>query len=133
MKGFLLILSLLLSCLFSDSGLTRAATDGQTACAVVEPSGRDTNENEADFNDLAILPARTASYSGEDSGFAPSLRSTNTGRRVQPTSRSGFRFIKDGKVFDRNRLDTFQTTILQFQSGINSHSRYIHSICHLLI
>lgn len=133
MKGFLLILSLFLSCLFSDGGQTRAAADGKAASAVFESSGQDSNENEADFSDLAILPARTASYSGDGNGFAPSLRSTNNGRRVLPSSRSSSRFIRDGKVFDRNNLDTFQTAILRFQSGINSHSRYIHSICQLLI
>lgn len=133
MKGFLLILSLFMSCLFSDSGLARKDISGNPPSATIEPPGRNANEDAADFNNLAILPVRTASCSGDGNCFAPTLRPTNTCRRVQLSSRSSFRFIRDGKVFDRNNLYTFQTAILRFQSGINSHSRYIHSICHLLI
>ena len=81
----------------------------------------------------AILPVRTTTYSGDDSSPAPSLRSSNSGRRVQPSFRSAFRLVKAGKVFDRNNFHTFRSVILQFQSGIHAKSRYIYSICQLLI
>ena len=133
MKGILLILSVFLSCLFSGGGKECNAIEGRECGAVVYCAENNNTEEKADFNDLAILPARTASYAGDGNSLAPSLRSTNTGRRVQPSSKSAFRVIKAGKVFDRNNLHAFRAVILQFQSGIRSNSRYIHSICHLLI
>ena len=133
MKGIILILSVFLSCLFSGSGQDYAAVEEREHETVVECTERNTTENKADFNDLAILPIRTAAFSGDGNNFTPSVRSTNSGRRVQPSTKSAFRLIKAGKVFDRNNFSTFQAAILQFQSGIRSNSRYIHSICQLLI
>ena len=134
MKSLVLIFTILLSFIFGEGRTgdvcvrNHRAQDTITGCA--ERGARDTK---ADLSDQAILPARTASFSGDGSSFAPSLRSTSSGRRVQPSSKSGFRIIKAGRVFDRNNFYTFQTVILQFQSGIHSNSRYIHSICQLLI
>ena len=133
MKGIVLILSVFLSCLFSGGGQKYDAFEERGHEAVVKCAGNNTTEEKTDFNNPAILPARTASYSGDGNSFAPSVRSTNTGRRVQPSSKSTFRIIKAGKTFDRYIFHTFQTVILQFQSGIRSNSRYIHSICQLLI
>ena len=96
--------------------------------AVVHCSNPDTTDKRVDFNDLAILPVRPVSYSGDGNSFAPSFRSTNSGRLVQPSTKSAFRLIKAGKVFDRNNFHAFRAVILQFQSGIRSNSRYIHLI-----
>lgn len=134
MKSLVLIFTILLSFILGEGRTGDACTrnhqaqDTITGCA--EHGAQDTK---ADLGDLAILPARTVSFSGDGSSFAPSLRSTSSGRRVQPSSKSGFRIIKAGRVFDRNNFYTFQIVILQFQSGIRSNSRYIHSICQLLI
>lgn len=134
MKSLVLIFTILLSFILGEGRTgdvcvrNHQAQDTITGCA--ERGARDTK---ADLSDQAILPARTALFSGDGSSFAPSLRSTSSGRRVQPSSKSGFRIIKAGRVFDRNNFYTFQTVILQFQPGIHSNSRYIHSICQLLI
>lgn len=133
MKGILLIFSLFLSCLFSGSGQIDDVRTGDTVSLVVEAAESDAAENSTDFNDLAIMPVRTASYSGDGNSFAPSVRSNNTGRRVQSSSRSTFRVIKDGKVIDRHNFCTFRATLLQFPSGIHAADRYIYSICNLLI
>lgn len=134
MKSLVLIFTILLSFILGEGRTGDACTrnhqvqDTITGCA--EHGAQDTK---ADLSDQAILPTRTVSFSGDGSGFAPSLRSTSSGRRVQPSSKSGFRIIKAGRVFDRNNFYTFQTDIFQFQSGIRSNSRYIHSICQMLI
>ena len=124
MKGFIIVY-FLLSC-FCAEGRTSELCDGndRSADALVEYAG---------LNDAAILPAGTATFSGNGNSFSPFFRPTNAGRRVQPSTKSSFRVIKSGKVFDRNNFYTFQTAILQFQSGIRSNSRYIYTICHLLI
>lgn len=133
MKRIILIVSLLLSCVFSGTGHGHDISEERLHGTVVSSTDRNNTEGKADLNDLAILPVRPASYSGSGNSVAPSFRSTNSGRRIQPSTKSAFRLIKSGKVFDRNNFHTFQTDLLQFQSGIRSNSRYIHSICQLLI
>lgn len=134
MRSIVIILSVLLSFIFGEGRLNIASErNSYNTGAVLQCTDDDAADSKADFNDVALLPVRTAAFSGDGYSFAPSLRSTNSGRRVQPSSKSGFRVIKAGKVFDRNNFYTFQTVILQFQSGIRSNSRYIHSICQLLI
>lgn len=134
MRSFVLIFTTLLSFIFGG-GRASDVCDRNVhhSDAVVQCSDKESADTKADFNNLAILPVRMASYSGDGNSFAPSFRTTNSGRRVQPSTKSAFRLIKAGKVFDRNNFNTFQTALLQFQSGIRSNSRYIHSICQLLI
>ena len=133
MKEFVLILSFILSCLFSGSGLSRDVDHEMPDGAVVECSGQETETGFLDFDDLALLPVRTATCSGNGNGISPSLRSTNSGSRIHHSTKSTHRIVKCGKVSDRNNLYSFQTALLQFQSGIHANSRYIHTICHLLI
>ncbi|MCQ2156046.1 MAG: hypothetical protein MJY57_02440 [Bacteroidales bacterium] len=125
MKSVVLIFTVLLSFIFSEGRIDNAC--------VVQCSYKEAADTKADFNDVALLPAGTMTISGNGNSFAPSFRSSNSGRRVQPSTKSSFRLIKAGKIFDRNNFHTFLTVILQFQSGIRSNSRYIHSICQLLI
>lgn len=134
MKSFVLIVTVLLS--FISGGDRASYASGRSVnCtdAAVRCSGDAAADNTADLNDSAILPVRTASYTGDSGSFAPSLRSASSSRRVQPSTKSSFRVIKAGKVFDRTNLYTFRAVILQFQCGIRSNSRYIYSICRLLI
>ena len=133
MKGIVLIISLFLSCAFSGTCAIHPISEGILHETVISSTDKNTSEKKVDFNDLAILPLRTVSYSGDGNNFAPSFRSSNSGRRVQPSTKFAFRLIKAGKVFDRNNFYSFQTVLLQFQSGIHSNGRYIHSICQLLI
>ena len=134
MKSFVLIFSVLLS-FISGGGRADNICEKNLhySDAVVKCSDKDATDKKTDFNDTAILPVRTATFSGDGSNFAPSLRSSNSGKRVQSSFKSSFRIIKEDKVFDRNNFYTFQTAILQFQSGIRSNGRYIYSICRLLI
>lgn len=134
MRGLVIIISVLLSFIFGEGKVGNASDrNRQYTDAVVESTDKGAADRKADFNDVAILPVRTATFSGDSSSFAPSFRSTNSGRRAQSSFKSSFRLVKEGKVFDRNNFYSFQTVILQFQSGIHSNSRYIYSICQLLI
>ena len=134
MKSFVLIFTALLSFFFGGNRANNVCDRSlQHTDAVVQCSDNDASGKKADFNDVAILPIRTVSYSGNGDSFAPSFRSTNSGRRVQPSYKSSFRVIKTGRVFDRNNFYTFQTDLKQFSSGIHSTNRYIHSLCQLLI
>ena len=134
MRGIVIIISVLLSFIFGEGRISNICdVNLQCTDALVECTDTGAADKTSDINDVALLPVRTATFSGDGSSFAPSVRSTNSGKRVQSTYKSSFRVIKAGKVLDRNIFYTFQADILQFQSGIRSNSRYIHSICQLLI
>ncbi len=134
MKSLVLIFTTLLSFIFGgDRAIDVCDRSLDCTDAVVQCTDQDATDKKADFDDVAILPVRTVTFSGDGNSFAPFFRPTNSGRRVQPSTKFAFRVIKAGKIFDRNNFYTFQTVILQFQSGIRSNSRYIYSICQLLI
>lgn len=134
MKSIVPILTVLLSFIFGgDRTGDLCDRNLHFSDAVIQCSDKESADKEEDINDSAILPVRTAEISGDVSSICPSSRSVNSGRRIQPSSRSSFLVIKAGKVFDRNNFYAFRAVILQFQSGIHSNSRYIHSICLLLI
>lgn len=62
MKGFLLILSMFLSCLFSGSGTRHDNAGVKAPQTFIESADSDTAEYEAESKDEAILPVRTAAY-----------------------------------------------------------------------
>ncbi|MBQ0024294.1 MAG: hypothetical protein KBT00_01025 [Bacteroidales bacterium] len=133
MKLFILIIAAFLSNLFCDRGVRCEDSQCGSVGTVVESKGQDQNNNIPDYKSFGILPTRTAGYTGENNSITSSVRSTNSGRRVQPSGKAPFRVIKDGKVIDRHNFYTFQTDLKQFSSGIHSSIRYIYSICQLLI
>lgn len=133
MKSFLIILGLILSCTFSDRSSFDEKGRGPAQDCVIGSENQDTGLQDFDWKSQGILPSRTAGYSGENNSVTSSVRSTNSGRRAQPSDKDPFRIIKDGKTIDKNNFDTFRAELKQFPSGIHSTKRYIHSICQLLI
>ena len=133
MKSFLIILGLILSCTFSDRSSFDEKGRGPAQDCVIGSENQDAGLRDFDWKSQGILPSRTAGFSGENNSVTSSVRSTNSGRRIQPSDKDPFRIIKDGKTIDKNNFDTFRAELKQFPSGIHSTKRYIHSICQLLI
>ena len=133
MKLILIIIGLILSCNISDRSSTDETVRGIVQGSVIGADKQDTGTRDYDCKTFGILPSRTAGYTGENNSVTSSVRPTNSGRRIQPSGKTPFRVIKDGKVIDRHNFYTFQTDLKQFSSGIHSTSRYIHSLCQLLI
>ena len=133
MKMFILIITAFLSSLFCGRDTQCENSQCGHAGIVVESKEQNQHDNNPDCKSLGILPSRTAGYSGENNSVTPSVRSTNSGRRIQPSGKAPSRVIKDGKVIDRHNFYTFQTDLKKFSSGIHSSIRYIYSICQLLI
>ena len=125
MKLFLIIIGFILSCNFSD----RISFDEKVCCEIIQDNGNRTLDSEI----CAILPSCATGYIGGNGSVAFPHRSSNSGRRIQPNARFPFLVVKDGRVFNRNSLYSFQTGLKQFSSGILSTNRYIHSLCQLLI
>lgn len=132
MKLVVLILSFFLS-VFSGGRGDVSGQYEEGPSSVVETTGSDKSEGAPDYYTQAILPVQTARFSGDGSSVTPSVRSTNSGRRTQVSPKFPFRITKAGKTIDRRHFFIFQEELHQFQTGIHSTSRYIHSICHLLI
>ncbi len=134
MKLLLIIIGLILSCNFSDRSSVDEKVHDIAQATVIGADNQDNDTRDYDSKSFCLLPSRTAGYSGENNNsVTPSVRSTNSGRRVQSFGKAPFRVIKDGKVIDRYNFYTFQTELKQFSSGIHSTNRYIHSLCQLLI
>ena len=133
MKSFLIILGLILSCTFSDRSSFDEKGRGPAQDCVIGSENQDAGLRDFDWKSQGILPSHTAGFSGENNSVTSSVRSTNSGRRAQPSDKDPFRIIKDGKTIDKNNFDTFRAELKQFPSGIHSTKRYIHSICQLLI
>ena len=131
MKILILILSFILS-VFSDGKVAIAGENEKHFASGVEAARQNKPDNNPSCYSQAILPVQSARFSGESSGVAPMVRFT-AGRRTQVSQKFPFRIIKAGKIIDKSHFFIFQEELHQFQSGIRSTSRYIHSICHLLI
>lgn len=132
MDSFVLILSFVLSCFFSGGRVAANVAPNAGSSSIVKTSEQQ-QDHSPDYNTLAILPAQSARVSGESQGFSPSARRVNSGRRTQVSLKFPFRVVKAGKVTDRNNYYDFQAELMQFQSGIHSVNRYIHTVCQLLI
>ena len=133
MKHILIIICLILSCNFSGRSSIDEKVRGIVQGAVIGADKQDTGTRDYDCKSFGILPTRTAGYTGENNSVTSSVRSTNSGRRIQPSGKAPFRVIKDGKIIDRHNFYTFRTNLKQFSSGIHSTNRYIHFFCQLLI
>ena len=133
MKQLLLILSLFLSCLFTDGQISDAEQCPKFSSAIVETTEQNQSDNNPNYNSQALLPVQSARVSGENTNVAPSVRSTGSGRRTQVSQKYPFRIVKAGKVIDRNNFYVFLAELLQFQTGAHSTRRYLHTICRLLI
>lgn len=133
MKHSLLILSFLLSWLFSGSEAASSRVSGSSETSVVQASSQEQAPDFNKFNTLCLTSARGVSFSGETNSFTPTVRTLNSGRRVQPSSKTSFRVVKAGKVVDRQTFHTFLEVLYHNPSGLFCIDRYIYAIEHLLI
>ena len=132
MKILTLILSLLLS-LFSGDKAGRVS-DVQEAVGQCSISERSSSEKTVDHSlnrDICITAAQGYSFTGSNSTNSVSVRTSNTGRRTSPQTKSTFRVVKSGKVIDNNNIHPFLTPSLITLSGTRTSERYLYSICRL--
>lgn len=132
MKILTLILSLLLS-LFSGDKAGRVS-DVQEAVGQCSISERSSSEKTVDHSlnrDICITAAQGYSFTGSNSTNSVSVRTSNTGRRTSPQTKSTFRVVKSGKVIDNNNIHPFLTPSFIKLSGTRTSERYLYSICRL--
>ena len=134
MKLLLVIIGFILSCNFGD----RASIDEKVCSDLANGSvicfeRQDTGLQDFDSDSCGILPSCTTGFTGGSNSVTSSVRSTNSGHRVQASGKVSVLVIKGGKVIGRHSYHSFQTDVKQFSSGRYSSNRYIHSLCQLLI
>ncbi len=132
MKTLLLIFSLLLSLFSRGSNRAEAvvASDKGSYCVEETPSS-DTRADYSLNRDICITAAQGLTFAGDGSSNSVSVRTTNTGRRTSPQTRSTFRMIKGGKVIDNNRTHPFLAPVFVPLSGTHIAERYLLAICRL--
>lgn len=133
MEMFLFIISFILSCYFNSGSTSAQEHNEKFATAIVETAIQDCSDADLSFYSNALLPARAARVFDKNGGNTLNLRSSHSARRIQVSQKHPFRIIKAGKVIDRQHFFAFRTTFYLFPSGIRTISRYIHTICQLLI
>ena len=128
----LLILSLLLSLFSGDRHKADAIPpSGEGTCCFAEASSLDTKGDHSLNRDLCITAAEGQAFAGSGGSNPVSLRTTSTGRRISPQTRSTFRMIKGGKVIDNNRTHPFLAPVFIPLSGTHISERYLFSLCRL--
>ena len=132
MKGLLLIWSVMLSLL--GGGRTEVVCEAvapQTRHAVGEAPSSDRSMDHRLNRDLCIASAQSYSFNGGNSIQSVSVRTSQTGRRTSPETKSTSRIVKSGKVIDNNHLHPFLTLSFCVLSGPLTSERYLYSLCRL--
>ena len=127
-----LILTLLLSLFFGDKGV-KASVNPETDSnfCVSESPSKDSTADHSLNRDLCITAAQGYTFAGNNTTNSVSVRTSQTGRRTSPQTKSGFRIVKDGKVIDNNHAHPFLAQSFQLRSGIHLSERYLFAICRL--
>ena len=133
MKTAILILTMFLSCFTGGRGCSVDAGLPSAAGTILSYSEPDSDYNSPESNSLGILPAGTCSIFDGNGNYTSAVRSSHSGRSIQPSNKSPFRTGKAGEPVDRVCYFTFRTKLMRFASGPRSLGRYIHLICRLLI
>lgn len=94
------------------------------------PSG-DTSSDILPNRDICITAAQGYSFAGNNSSNSVSVRTTQTGRRTSPQTKSSFRIVKSGKVIDHSQSHPFLAQSILQLSGTRISERYLYSLCRL--
>ena len=133
MKTFFSILSVLLSLLFGRADAQTDAGALQEQSTLTEDASTDNPQDYSLNRDICLTSAQGYTFAGSENISSVSLRSNPTNRRTSPQTKSSFRMVKGGKVFDNNHQHFFQTQVYGLSSGGYISERYLFSICCLRI
>ena len=129
MRHLLIIVAFLISLL---SGERKCEVAVSSSYDTVDVANQSSSEEDVEMDAVAISPLQSARYCGDETYSAPSVRTT-AGRRIQFSQKFPFLFIKSGRIFGRNEFLSFITKYTEYLSEVHSASRYIHTICILLV
>ena len=89
-----------------------------------------TKDSPADFGrEMSFISVCGEAFSGNPTSFSGSIRLTQTGRRINPSTKTTFRLIRSGKVIDTHNFDPFLSALFPKVCGIRSFFRFIYAIC----
>ena len=124
MKRVVIILSFILSLFWG--GQTEAAAPLREAAGSGSCVSQDIRSR-----DICLTSAQGYSFSGDSSTNYVSVRTSQTGRRTPPQTKSTFRILKGGKVVNNNHLHPFLSGSFLPLSGTHISQRYLFTLCRL--
>ena len=131
-KSFILVLSFLLSLFFGGKeGNSSAVSSREGSCNVAAAPSSDKPSDLTQNREICIAAAQGYTFAGSENSYTVSVRTTNTGRRTSPQTKSTFRIVKGGKVIDNNHLHPFLALSFVQLSGLHISERYLFALCRL--
>lgn len=125
-----IILSFFLSLSFSGQQDTSVSDRLSGQCELLQsPEDRNVPADKALNRDICITSAQGWAFSGSENGNPVSVRSSQTGRRTSPSTKTTTRLVRTGKVIDTHNFNPFLSAVFLKAAGVQSLPRYIHAIC----
>ena len=98
--------------------------------------GTDVSVNTTDFitkdspitfcRDMSFMPMSGNAFSGNTTSFSGSIRLTQTGRRINPSTKTTFRLVKAGKVIDGRSPFQRGVSLFQLLPDLFSFNQHLH-------
>jgi hypothetical protein len=130
MKDIVLILALFLSLLNScGKEVTLSTASCQETAIVADDSGSKKTPDYLLHKDMCITSPQGWAFSGGENGSPVSIRTSQSGRRVNQPTKNTTRLFRSGKVIDTHNFDPFLSALFPKVYGIQSFSRFIYAIC----
>ena len=79
--------------------------------------------------DMCITAAQGWSFSGSENSNTVLLRTSQTGRRTNPSPKTTTRLIRSGKIIDTHNFNPFLSAFFPKADGAQSFFRYLYCIC----
>jgi len=133
MKCLLLILVIFLSSFFGNGQSDANRTPSQSSAVIEQRAEDETRDLSSELYQVALLPQSVARNSEEENTVSSPGCQNSSVSSVKRPAKTNFRFVKSGKVIDRQSFQLFRTIICLIESGRHSTRRYIHTLCQLLI
>ena len=108
-----------------------AVSSREGSCNVAAAPSSDKPSDLTQNREICIAAAQGYTFAGSENSYTVSVRTTNTGRRTSPQTKSTFRIVKGGKVIDNNHLHPFLALSFVQLSGLHISERYLFALCRL--
>jgi len=130
MKEVVFILTLLLSLLNScGKEVSLSTSSSQETAIVADNSGSEKSPDYLLHKDMCITSPQGWAFSGGENGSPVSIRTSQSGRRINQPVKNTTRLVRSGKVIDTHNFDPFLSAVFPKVYGMQSFCRFIYAIC----
>lgn len=101
----------------------------QDTSILYDDSGSENHSTLVLHKDMCITSPQGWAFSGGENGSPVSIRTSQSGRRVNQPVKNTTRLIRFGKVIDTHNFDPFLSAVFPKVYGMQSFCRFIYAIC----